>query len=190
MTCLFRIFLPGVLLLSGCGIGIPPPELAAPRPVYAIAGKIAARAENAPARAVAFEWRRLRTAEGHVDSAAFTRHGVTVARLIVSPEKVEVQTARGKVLEGENLSAEHLGIPVPVRALGFWLAGESDPSSSTRELTAPGGAVQRIYQHGWEIFYAERDSAGRPRRIEAKFPGGSATLSMEQIAEAAEKDKE
>ena len=103
--------------------------------------------------------------------------------MVVSPEKVEVRTASGKVFNGDNLSAEHLGIPVPVRALGFWLAGESDPSSDTREVTAPGGTVRQIHQHGWEIVYAERDAGGNPKRIEAKFPGGSAVVNMERIGE-------
>ena len=181
MTRIFRLCLPGVLLLSGCGLS--PPELAAPRPVYFIAGKIAARPDDAPARAVSFEWRRLQTATGHLDSAVFSRHGVTVARMVVSPEKVEVRTASGKVFNGENLSAEHFGIPVPVRALGFWLAGESAPSSDTRELTDPGGTIRQIHQHDWELVYAERDAGGNPRRIEAKFPGGTAVVSMERIGE-------
>ena len=166
------------LLFSGCALS--PPASESPRPLYVVAGKIAARPEGAPARAVSFEWRRLQTASGHLDSATFSRHGVTVARMTVSPEKVEVHTARGKILRGENLPAEHLGIVVPLRALGFWLAGESDPLHSTRELTDPGGMIRRISQHGWEIEFAARDENGNPIRIEAKFPGGTASVNLKR----------
>ena len=180
--------LAGAVLVSGCAVS--PPRLESPRPLYVVAGKIAARPEGGAARAVSFEWRRLQTENGLLDSATFTRHGVTVARMTVSPDKVEVHTASGKILRGEDLPAEHLGIAVPLRALGFWLAGESDPAHSTRELTDPGGMIRRISQHGWEIEFAARDDGGNPTRIEARFPGGTASVNLKQAAAAKEEGGE
>ena len=137
------------------------------------------RLENESARAASFEWRRTRAPDGsHWDRAVFTRHGVVVARVEIAPDRTEVRTVDG-VFEGDDLPEKHLGIAAPLRALGFWLAGESDPSASTRESIFPGGAIRRIRQHGWEIVYAERDSAGRPRRIEAAFPGGRAEVGIQ-----------
>lgn len=162
------------LLLSGCAL-LPPPD-GSPSPVFLVSGKIVARLDSAPARAASFEWRRLRTPDGdYLDRAVFTRHGVVVARVEIAPRGIEVRTADG-VYEGDHLPEEHLGVAAPLRALGFWLSGESDPSASTHESTLPGGAIRRIRQHGWEIVYAERDAAGRPLRIEAAFPGGRAEI--------------
>lgn len=169
----------GVLFLAGCALT--PPGLDAPRPEYFVAGKIVARPDDGPARAVSFEWRRTRAAAGPVDSVAFSRHGVAVARMVVSPEKVAVHTARGRTLTGEHLPAEHLGVAVPLRALGFWLAGRADPSASARETTLPGGTIRAIHQHGWEVVFEERDAEGRPTRIAAKFPGGRAEVELRPL---------
>ena len=166
LLCLF--------FLAGCaGLTLPAPERE-----YSVAGKIVARPDNGPARAVDFEWNRTRVESGTVDSVTFRRHGVSVARLFISPHTVEARTAGGKFFQGEDFPAEQLGIPIPLRALGFWLAGKSDPSTSTRETVLSGGAVRVIHQHGWKVVFAERDSSGRPLRIEAEFPGGTAEVEI------------
>ena len=168
--------LAGVFFLAGCaGVLTPPP---APVRDYHVEGKIVARPDEGAARAVSFEWLRLRVPAGTVDSVTFRRHGVSVARMTISPEGIHASTARGEVLQGEDIPAKRLGIPVPLRALGFWLAGKSDPSSSSRETTLPGGAIQSIHQHGWKVVFAERDEEGRPMRIEAEFPGGTAEVEV------------
>ena len=183
MIRFFHPLLAAVLALSGCALS--PPALEAPRPLYVVSGKIVARPQNAPARAASFEWRRTQTADGRVaDGAVFRRHGVLAARLTISPEKVTVETASGEVFEGETLPAARLGFPLPARALGYWLAGESDPSASTVEILAESGVVGRIVQHGWEIVYAARDAEGRPTRIEAAFPGGTAVVDMKRTESA------
>ena len=113
-------------MVSGCAVS--PPRLESPRPLYVVAGKIAARPEGGAARAVSFEWRRLQTENGLLDSATFhPARGGRSRRMTVSPDKVEVHTASGKILRGEDLPAEHLGIAVPLRALGF-LAGGASPT--------------------------------------------------------------
>ena len=168
-------------VLSACAPVVPTGDGPA-RAEFRISGTVVARPDNAPARRANFRWTRVRLPDGqHADHATFTRHGAVVARMDIAPDGVVVQTSGGR-FEGENLAARHLGFAVPLRAFGFWLAGQPVPGVHSRETVGSGadgaGGIVRIRQLGWDVRFVSRDDDGFPTRIEADFPGGSAVVTV------------
>lgn len=154
---------------AGCAPIVAPLQQEEPATVIKLTAVVVIRSAVAPARKAKIIWTRARQSGGiWRDSADIkTPFGTTHARLEIDESGMQIFVGGG-LADLENAAPDVRlwldGLPPP-QSIGFWLAGESDPDYSTREIFAPQIAgIVRIQQHNWEAEY-ERDEAGFPARI-------------------------
>ncbi|MGI9297441.1 MAG: lipoprotein insertase outer membrane protein LolB [Gammaproteobacteria bacterium] len=153
-----------VLFAAGCA-----PRTAQNAGEIKFAGVATVRSSAAPARRAKMIWTRFQDGGLPRDTVDIkTPFGITQARLEIDADGMRILVG-GRDAKTENAAPdvrEWLESLPPPHSIGYWLAGESDPAYSAREIFVPGEpGVGRIHQHEWEVEYAERDENGRPSRI-------------------------
>ncbi len=164
-VCRLRINALCALLLAGCAP--PPPQPAQPAGVK-ISGIATIRADGRPARRARLSWERT---DGRDIVEIKTPLGTTQTQIVMERDEI-IFFSGGREIPLRETGGEMqnwLLILPPPQSLGYWLLGAPDPNYSARETFIPDkiGAA-RIFQHGWEIEYAERGEDGRPARIELR----------------------
>lgn len=133
------------------------------------------RAADAPTRRARMVWTRFLDGDGTSRDTADikTPFGTTHARLEIDADGMQILVG-GRPAQTANAAPDlqaWLNVLPPPHSIGYWLAGESDPAYSTREVFVPHEpGIGRITQHEWEVEYAERDKDGRPSRILMRPP--------------------
>lgn len=82
--------------------------------------------------------------------------------LLTLPDREPRQAATA-----EALSADALGVPLPIGALAYWITGRSAPSAPHESARGDAGELARLSQQGWHMDFRWRefDGAWRPRTI-------------------------
>lgn len=109
--------------------------------------------------------------------------GQTVALVRSDAERSSITFRDGRRVDGatpESLTQQTLGWTLPLRGLGWWLEGRSDPASESSTL-----ADGRLRQDGWTIrFDAPRaTSTMPPRRIDLSYPGPPVEVEMRLVVD-------
>ncbi len=93
-------------------------------------------------------------------------------RIEGGPAGVVLRASDGTELhaaDADSLLARHLGYPVPLAGLRYWVLGVPDPLMPARLEFAPGTSrLARLHQDGWNIRfldYHERDGALLPGKV-------------------------
>lgn len=127
------------------------------------------RSPDSPARRARVTWERIWNHNVHTDiTEVKTPLGTTQARLTIddSDAKIEIRGYPASVHELDDEAQKWVEMLPPGSSIGDWLLGHTDPDYSARETIIPGEiGIKRIYQHHWEIEYAERDEDGNPAVI-------------------------
>lgn len=155
-------------------------------------GAVVVRSDSVPARRANIVWTRFAANGGTPRDAVDikTPLGTTISRLEIDADGMQIfiDGKSADVGDGSPVLRRWLEILPPPHSLGYWLVGESDPDYSAREVLIPGAsAIARIYQHEWEVEFAERDDSGRPSRIKMRpqlsppdFPGAEAEVRIRE----------
>lgn len=114
--------------------------------------------------------------------------GQTVALIRSNANGASIQFRDGRRVEGstpESLTQQTLGWTVPLRGLGWWLDGRTDPSSPVATLDDG-----RLRQDGWTIRFARDDGAppdappdSPPKRIDLSYPGPPAAIDLRLVVD-------
>ncbi len=59
-----------------------------------------------------------------------------------------------------ELIQEHMGWPVPLEALQWWVRGLAAPGMAEKELIGPDGLLISLRQFGWDVDFTRYDSVG------------------------------
>lgn len=155
-------------LLAGCA-GVFDPVLPPASAKFFAAAR--ASADGLPLRRARLTWERVSGDDGPLDVVEVkTPLGITQTRASISRDEASFKGASPAGREWDAWSAM---LPPP-HSIGYWLAeGRPDPAYSADQSFADGSSseVARIYQHGWEIIYDERDELQRPIAVRMRRVG-------------------
>ena len=166
-----------LLLVGGCVSPLSPAIVAVPSAQpFMLLGKAVIRRQQKTER-FNFVWQRTSSPNGVTDTVwVKDRIGTTRARLKNAPNGAVLKMAKKTWRDNnaETLSRRLLGFTLPMQAMGFWLGGETDPSS---EATIKDDFIEQV---GWEINYKSYFDDGFPKRIKFFFADGNAVLLIQE----------
>jgi len=98
--------------------------------------------------------------------------GQGAALIRVTPDGAILRTAQGKTHHADTADAlftQYTALELPVQILSYWIRGLPGPEASVSALRVyPDGTLQAFQQQGWQVRYAEYQTAhGQllPKRI-------------------------
>jgi outer membrane lipoprotein LolB len=84
--------------------------------------------------------------------------GVGAAHIEQTADSLQLKTSQGEIFDGEAAAAQltaTLGFEPPMRSLGFWLRGASDPSLPAEESLDAERRLAHLQQDGWQVDFPD-----------------------------------
>jgi outer membrane lipoprotein LolB len=172
------------LLLSGCeSLREPPsfgwlPEQRPPPRVWTLDGRVGVKMDGRGWSA-RLHWRQSGRAFSARLSGPFGQGAVQVEK---DARGVRLLESSGREHRGEALerwALEHLGAPLPVEELPYWLIGLPQPGKSSSIQRDPQGLIAHMDQAGWQVAFLGWQRVGDrilPRRL--SLVRGEVSLSL------------
>ncbi len=139
-------------------------------PAFTAQGRLSAR-KGSEGVAVHYDWTHSAAAD-RFDIA--TPLGQTVARMERDGSGVRVMRPGDPPVaypDWSVLTANVLGVAIPVEGLASWLQGAPMPGGASDIERDDAGRPLVLRQQGWEIVYAYGDASARPSRLVMRYPG-------------------
>ena len=176
------------LIVSGAGCaGLPQGKLfsqIASAPAFSLQGRLAVK-YGEESLTGALDWKHA--AERDVLTLA-TPLGNDIARIVRTPQEVELVTARQEVHRAtsvEALTQQTLGWTLPLSDLTAWVRGRAAPGGEPLIARDAAQRATEIAQHGWRVSYVYADAqTPQPRRIVLQLPeaaSGRPTLELRLV---------
>lgn len=142
--------------------------------------------------------------KGHYGNIRWVKHGLETDITLLSPlgqVAAQIHSQVGSVTlrldservyraeDGETLTQQILGYPVPVDGLAFWLLGSAAPGSLAETSLGADDVLESLKQQGWRIQYPEymtTDGIRLPRRLVLDRTGLEIRLVVDQWTLASE----
>lgn len=108
--------------------------------------------------------------------------GQALARLTGDSERVKLEASDGNSAEApdwEQLTTTAVGVPIPVRALAYWIRGIPRPGMPHMQERDAYGRVSLLRQDGWEIVYGYTESNAYPARVRLTYPDVDVRLALD-----------
>jgi outer membrane lipoprotein LolB len=117
---------------------------------------------------------RWRQADTRSDISVFGALGAGGLTIELVGDRLHVETSGGEAVDDDaavRVIANHLGVPLPLAELRYWLLGVTAPGSEATEVLGANQRLSALTQEGWEVHFTEYQAVAGdllPARVDAR----------------------